>query len=73
MWSQLTIGWQWSAPDTAGTAVATVVMSGAMLAFAVLALLAALPVARTVAARIARGQDRSLLVPSALFLAALAV
>ncbi len=27
MWSQLTIGWQWSEPDTAGT-VATFVMSG---------------------------------------------
>ena len=45
MWSQLTIGWQWSAPDTASVAVATFVMSGAMLVFAALALLAALPVA----------------------------
>ena len=49
MWSQLTIGGQWSAPDTAG-AVATFVMSAAMLVFAVLALLAALPVAWTVVA-----------------------
>ena len=44
MWSQLTIGWQWSEPDTAGVAVATFVTSGAMLAFAVLAVLAALRV-----------------------------
>ena len=51
MWSQLAIGWQWSAPDTAGTAVATFVMSAAILVLAVLALLAALPVAWTVAAR----------------------
>jgi hypothetical protein len=72
MWSQLAIGWQWSAPDTAA-AVATVVMSVAMLALAVLALLAALPVARVVAARIARGRVRDLLGPSALFLAGLTV
>ena len=73
MWSQLTIGWQWSAPHTPGTAVATCVMSGAMLAFAVLALLAALPTAWTVAERVARGHDKTLLAPSILGLAALAV
>ena len=72
MWSQLAIGWQWSAPDTAA-AVATVVMSVAMLALAVLALLAALPVAWVVAARIARGGVRDLFGPSALFLAGLTV
>ena len=55
MWSQLAIGWQWSAPDTAGTAVATFVMTGTILVLAVLALLAALPVAWTVVARLARG------------------
>jgi hypothetical protein len=37
MWSQLTIGWQWSEPDSAGVTVATLVMSGAMLAFAAVA------------------------------------
>ncbi len=37
MWSQLTIGWQWSEPDAAATTVAMVVMSAAMLAFGVLA------------------------------------
>ncbi len=72
MWSQLTIGWQWSEPDTAGT-VATFVMSGAMVVFAVLALLAALPVACGVISRLARGEPRGLLGPSALFLAGLAV
>ena len=81
MWSQLAIGWQWSAPDTAA-AVATVVMSVAMLALAALALLAALPVARAVvaravAARIAdgriRGRVRDLFGPSVLFLAGLTV
>jgi hypothetical protein len=73
MWSQLTIGWQWSQPDTAGTTVATFVMSGTMLIFAVLALLAALPVAWSVMSRMARGGRRGLLGPSALFLAGLAV
>ena len=78
MWSQLTIGWQWSEPDTAGVAVATFVTSGAMLAFAVLAVLAGLPVAWSVASCLARGRPpggaaRGLLGPSVLFLAGLAV
>jgi hypothetical protein len=72
VWSQLTIGGQWSKPDTAGT-VAAVVMSGAMGIFAVLALLAALPVTCSVVSRLARGAPRGLLGPSALFLAGLAV
>jgi len=73
MWSQLTIGWQWSEPDTAGVAVATFVTSGAMLAFAVLAVLAALPVTWSVASRLARGRPPGLLGPSVLFLAGLAI
>jgi hypothetical protein len=72
IWSQLTIGWQWSAPD-ATAAVATMVMSAAILLLAGLALLAGLPVARAVAARIARGGARDLLGPSALFLGGLVV
>jgi hypothetical protein len=72
MWSQLTIGWQWSEPDTVGT-IATLVMSGAMLVFAVLALLAALPVGWSVVSSVARGRRRRLVGPSVLFLAGLAV
>ena len=72
MWSQLTIGWQWSEPDTAGT-VATFVLSGAMLVFVILALLAVLPVAWSVMSRMARAGSRGLRGPSALFLAGLAV
>ena len=34
MWAQLTIGWQWSAPDSSGTAIAVVAMTGAVLVFA---------------------------------------
>ena len=73
VWSQLVIGWQWSAPDTAGTAVATFVMTGTVLVLAVLALLAVLPVAYTVAARLLRGRASGLAVPSALVLAGLAI
>jgi hypothetical protein len=72
IWSQLTIGWQWSEPDTVGT-IATLVMSGAMLVFAVLALLAALPVGWSVVSSVARGRRRRLVGPSVLFLAGLAV
>jgi hypothetical protein len=56
MWAQLTIGWQWSAPDNAATAVAMVVMSAAMLAFGVLVAAAAAPVLWSAASRIARGR-----------------
>ena len=73
MWSQLVVGWQWSEPDTAGVTVATFVMSGAMLAFAVLALLAVLPVAWTVVSRLARGRPPGLLGPSLVVLGGLAI
>jgi hypothetical protein len=49
MWSQLTIGWQWSAPDTTGTTIAIVVMSVAVVIFATLAACAVGPVIWTVA------------------------
>ena len=44
VWSQLLIGWQWAAPDTHGTRAAVLLMSLAMLAFALLAVAAAVPV-----------------------------
>jgi hypothetical protein len=44
MWSQLTIGWQWSAPDTAATAIAIVAMSIAVALLAFLASCAVTPV-----------------------------
>ena len=69
MWSQLTTGWQWSAPGTAAVTVAMLAMSAAMLALFALAVLAVLPVAWRVAAARAQG----LRGPSALFLAGLAV
>jgi hypothetical protein len=69
MWSQLTTGWQWSAPASAGVTVAMFAMSAAMLALAVLALLAVLPVAW----RVLAGRPPGLRGPSALFAAGLAV
>ena len=69
MWSQLTVGWQWSEPDTAATTVAMVLMSAAMLAFSVLALAAAAPVVWSAGSRIARGRRRGLLGPAVLILA----
>ena len=69
MWSQLTTGWQWSPPGTAGVTVAMLAMSAAMGMLAVLALLAVLPVAW----RVAAARPPGVRGPSALFLAGLAV
>jgi hypothetical protein len=69
MWSQLTTGWQWSAPASAGVTVAMFTMSAAMLALAVVALLAVLPVAW----RVVTVRPPGLRGPSALFAAGLAV
>ena len=54
IWSQLTIGWQWSLPAARATTVAMVMLSAAMLAFTVLAAAAAVPVMWCVATRISR-------------------
>jgi hypothetical protein len=73
MWSQLTIGWQWSEPDTAATTVAMVMMSAAMLAFGVLAVAAAVPVLWSAGSRIARGPRPGLLGPAALVVACVVI
>jgi len=74
MWSQLTVGWQWSAPASAATVAGMVAMSAAMMAFAVLALLAIVPVAWVVAVRLARGvPGRGVGAPALVFLGCLAV
>ena len=69
MWSQLTIGWQWSEPDTAATTVAMVMMSAAMLAFLALAAAAAVPVLWSAGSRLARGRRPGLAGPAALVVA----
>ena len=72
IWSQLVIGWQWSAPDTAATAVATFMMTDwSWFSASGADRRAAGGVGR--GGRLARGQARGLALPSALFLAGLAV
>jgi hypothetical protein len=73
MWSQLTIGWQWARPDTVGTTEALVLMFAAVLFFAMLALLAAVPIACTVVDHVARRKSRGLVRPALLFLLGTAV
>ncbi len=73
IWSQLTIGWQWSEPDARATTEAMVVMSVAMLAFLILAVAAALPVAASVVSRIAHRRPEGLIGPVALLAAGAAI
>jgi hypothetical protein len=49
LWSQLTIGWQWSAPNSGGTHAGMLLMSAAVVAIVTLVVLAAMPIAWTVA------------------------
>jgi hypothetical protein len=75
MWSQLTIGWQWSARASTAPAAAfaTVAASVAMSALLAIAALAALPVLATVGGRLARRQAAGLVLPSAALAAAAAI
>lgn len=73
MWAQLAVGLQWSVPSSPGITQAMALMSGALLLLAVLALVAAAPVAWTVLAATVRGQGRPYLWPSALIVSGLAV
>ncbi len=73
MLAQLTIGWQWAAPDTVGTTAAVIVMSGVMLLLVVLAVLAAAPVAVAVMNRIVRRRASGIVRPTLLFLAGTAL
>jgi hypothetical protein len=69
MWAQLTIGWQWSAPDTPGTVIAVVAMTVTVGIFALLALAAAAPVVwsvvRAFRQRAAQGLGRPVLLIAA--------
>jgi hypothetical protein len=67
MWSQLTIGWQWASPDSAGTTTAMVSMSGVLLLFGLLALLAAVPIAWTIVGGFVHRRAHGLVRPSLLF------
>ena len=73
LWSQLTIGWQWSKPDAATISVAMILMSGAAALLCGLAALAAIPIAGTVILRFARRQPDGLIRPALFFVAGTAV
>jgi hypothetical protein len=73
LWAQLTVGWQWAAPDALGTTAAMVIMSSVMFTFAALALLAAVPVIASVLGHLVRRQGVDLARPTVLFLGAAAV
>jgi len=63
IWSQLTIGWQWSAPAAPATRASMLVMSAVILVFAVLALLAAIPLVCTLCRMLAQRRASGLIAP----------
>jgi hypothetical protein len=63
IWSQLTIGWQWSAPAAPATKAAMLVMSAVILVFAVIALLAAIPLVWTLGRTLLQGRASGLVAP----------
>jgi hypothetical protein len=73
LWSQLTVGWQWSKPDAPAISVAMVLMSGAAALLCGLAALAAVPIAGAVVLRFARRQPGGLIWPALFFAAGTAV
>jgi hypothetical protein len=73
LWSQLTIGWQWSKPDTTAISVAMILMSGAVALLCSLAVLAAIPIGCAVILRFARREPGGLILPALFFVAGIAV
>ena len=73
IWSQLTIGWQWSAPNTAATSSAMLVMSVAIVAFGVILLASTMPIVWSVARELVRERSGRLLRPLLLTVAGLVV
>ena len=71
MWSQLTIGWQWSDSAAVPARDATVATSVMMVALLAVAAVAAFPVLAAVTARLPR--DKGLRVPSLIFAAAVTI
>jgi hypothetical protein len=72
VWSQLLVGWQWAPPSTRAAAVGTVVMTGALLFFLVLAALAVAPLGWQLGRR-GWGADRASLVLVAVSLLVLVI
>jgi hypothetical protein len=59
LWSQLTIGWQWSEPTSGATRAGMLLMSGSMLAMVLLGLLAIAPLGWSLARSVAAGDGRT--------------
>jgi hypothetical protein len=73
VWSQLTIGWQWSAPGAAATRAGMLLMSGALVVFATWAVLALAPLAFAIVRSLRGPHMRSLAVPAGITALAAAV
>ena len=73
LWSQLTIGWQWSEPDTTTTSSAMVVMTAAVALLCILSVLAVVPFAWHVVGCATRRRAEGLVRPSLLFVAGVSV
>jgi len=73
MWAQLTIGWQWSPPNTVGTSLAMFVMSAAIVAVGALLLAASVPIMWSVGRNLSRGRAGQLLPPLLLSVGGIAV
>jgi hypothetical protein len=71
--SQLTIGWQWSAPEAHATKAGMIVMWVAVVALMALAALAAIPLVWILGRTVASGRTSGLIVPAATVAVGLAV
>jgi hypothetical protein len=59
LWSQLTIGWQWSAPASGATRTGMLLMTASVCAITVLALLAVAPIAWSLGRAVLAGESRA--------------
>jgi hypothetical protein len=73
LWAQLTIGWQWSAPDTVATVSAMVLMTVAVLAVAAASIGCAAPVAWSAMRTLGLGRPWTIIRPLSLLSAGLVV
>jgi hypothetical protein len=73
LWAQLTIGWQWSAPDTVATVSAMVLMTVAVVAVAAACISCAVPVVWTALRTLMLGRPWTIIRPFSLLGAGLAV
>lgn len=63
IWSQLAIGWQWSAPTEPATKAGMLVMTGAMVGFLLVAVLAVMPLLWALCRECVCGRGRNLMPP----------